>query len=65
VEGVHCGYAGGIGPENVIEILKKIGDVAGETPFWIDMESRVRDDQDRFDITKAESVLDQVHTYLA
>jgi hypothetical protein len=64
-EGVHCGYAGGIGPANVVEILKKIGDVVGETPFWIDMESRVRDESERFDITKVESVLEQVHTYLA
>lgn len=65
VEGVQCGYAGGIGPENVIEILKKVADVAGDTPFWIDMESRVRDEQDRFDLAKVESVLEQVHTYLA
>lgn len=64
VEGVRCGYAGGIGPDNVVEILKKIGDVAGETPFWIDMETKVRDDADKFDIVKVESVLEQVHTYL-
>lgn len=65
VEGVMCGYAGGIGPDNVVEILKKIGDVAGETPFWIDMETKVRDEADRFDISKTEAVLEKVHTYLA
>jgi hypothetical protein len=64
-EGVQCGYAGGIGPDNVVEILKKIGDVVGETPFWIDMETKVRDEADKFDIARVESVLEQVHTYLA
>lgn len=54
--GVCMGYAGGIGPDNVIEVLDAIGDV--EAPFWVDMESGVRDEHDQFDIGKVERVLE-------
>lgn len=39
--GVYTGYAGGLGPENIIEQIEKINDVATED-IWIDMETRVR-----------------------
>lgn len=52
-----CGYAGGIGPDNVLEVLAKI-----DAPrFWIDMESGVRDTFDRFDLDKVRSVLETVY----
>ena len=54
----RIGYAGGIGPENVIEVLGGIGPVGDGT--WIDMESRVRDAEDRFDLNKVWVVLDKV-----
>jgi hypothetical protein len=34
-----CGYAGGLGPFNVIEQVRKIETVCAK-PFWIDMERR-------------------------
>jgi hypothetical protein len=39
--GRYVGYAGGIGPDNVGEVLKSI---AADGPFWIDMESGIRTD---------------------
>lgn len=53
---VKLGYAGGIGPHNVTAVLDQLGDGA---PFWIDMESGVRTD-DQFDLVKVRSVLEQV-----
>lgn len=56
----HCpmvGYAGGINPDNVLETLDRIE----ATNYWIDMESGVRDSQDRFDLSKVESVCQKVY----
>jgi phosphoribosylanthranilate isomerase len=39
--GRPVGYAGGIGPDNVVDIIKRIN-AAG--PYWIDMESKIRTD---------------------
>lgn len=56
----RCGFAGGITPENVRDV---IGAVAAKNEtlesIWIDMESGVRTD-DKFDLDKVESVLDSV-----
>ena len=46
------GYAGGIGPDNVLSTLKA---VSGAGPYWIDMESNVRTD-DVLDLDKCEMV---------
>jgi len=50
--GTFCGYAGGIGPENVAEVLENIG---VQHRFWIDMESGVRTD-DWLDLDKCAAV---------
>lgn len=42
IEGVSCGYAGGISPENIKDQIKKVLSVAGDRPFWMDMETHVR-----------------------
>lgn len=56
-----CGYAGGIGPDNVLEILTKIGHThPHDKEFWIDMEWNVRTN-DFLDLDKCESVLKQVY----
>lgn len=47
-----CGYAGGIGPENVISVVDQI---AADGPYWLDMESGVRTG-DVFDLDKCEAV---------
>jgi hypothetical protein len=51
------GYAGGIGPANVLEVIEQI-DAAG--PYWIDMESKVRTD-DRFDLGLCRRVCELVY----
>lgn len=59
---VDLGYAGGIGPDNVQQVLDQIREAnGGELPFgtWIDMESGARDGNDRFSLDKVESVLRQ------
>lgn len=55
------GYAGGLGPETVKEQLKRIEDVVGDGIIWIDMETRIRSEDDRqFDLNKCRRVLDIV-----
>lgn len=52
--GLRLGYAGGIKPSNVLQVLKDIGPV--DAPFWLDMESGVRTD-DKFDLGLVREVL--------
>lgn len=55
-EVVPCGYAGGIGPDNVADVMKRLGDVTGDVLVWTDMESslrEIRDGKDCFSITKS------------
>jgi hypothetical protein len=57
---MYHGYAGGLGPDNLAEQIPLIGAAASqrECPFWIDMETRVRSDNDRqFDLEKVERCL--------
>ena len=61
---IPCGYAGGIGPDNIASILESVIDqtenITGSKPVWIDMESSLRVarsdrlvlDQDVFSIDK-------------
>lgn len=55
--GVHIGYAGGIGPDNVERKLRTLLEHSSDENFWIDMESRVRNSEDWFDLDKVEQVL--------
>lgn len=51
--GELCGYAGGLGPDNLTEQLAAIEAVVGDKPIWIDMETKVRSDNDAvFDMNK-------------
>jgi len=44
---IGCGWAGGLGPENLGEEIPKISTKACKVmDFWIDMETRVRSDDD-------------------
>lgn len=51
------GYAGGIGPHNVIAVLAEI-DSSG--PYWIDMETHVRTDE-WLDLAKCRAVLELIY----
>lgn len=57
-----CGYAGGLGPDNLQRELPRIAAAAGSFPYWIDMESKLRDEEDRFSIALAREALDAVLT---
>ena len=62
-----CGYAGGIGPQNVREVLTAVTGAARGMPTWIDMESSLRtmhphsslngDKVDIFDLDKCRSCI--------
>jgi hypothetical protein len=55
---IPVGYAGGLGPDNVVEQLKLIRKSA-QQDFWIDMERRVRtEDDSTLDMTKVRKVLE-------
>lgn len=55
----YHGYAGGLGPDNLAEQIPLIGNAAGETPIWIDMETRVRSENDgQFDLAKVRRCLE-------
>lgn len=55
--GVHIGYAGGIGPDNVEGKLRTLLEYDSCERFWIDMETRVRTDE-WMDLDKVEQVLE-------
>jgi hypothetical protein len=55
-ETVLVGYAGGIGPDNVVQVLSEIN----AHNFWIDMESKIRDTDDWLDLNKCEAVCKQI-----
>lgn len=54
------GYAGGINPENVLDVIEKIETKGKASYYWIDMESGVRTN-DVFDLDKCLSVLEKVY----
>jgi len=53
-----CGYAGGLGPDNLARELPRIQEAAGKDPYWIDMEGKLRGDTDRFDLSRARLCLE-------
>lgn len=55
-----CGYAGGLGPDNLQRELPRIAAAAGSFPYWIDMESKLRDEDDRFSLPLARQALEAV-----
>ena len=64
IERVHCGYAGGFGPDNMRQEMGKVSSAVGTRgPVWIDMESNIRTstpEGDLFDLSKVRSVLGTV-----
>lgn len=57
----EIGYAGGLGPDNVVDELGLIAKSAKDQRFWIDMETKLRTttgDGDKFDLWKCKRVLE-------
>lgn len=53
------GFAGGLGPDNIADELQRIRAVAvGD--WWIDMEGKLRDQDDWFDVSRVRAVLGAV-----
>lgn len=66
LSGVYCGYAGGLGPDNLESELQRIDEVAGVNEIWIDMETKVRSNNDTlFDLEKVERCLEIAKPYVA
>lgn len=61
-----CGYAGGLGPDDLEQTLPQIFAAAqrgqAET-FWIDMESRLKDESGRFSLQRVGRVAETVHQF--
>jgi hypothetical protein len=57
VEFLLCGYAGGLGPDDLHERLQGIERVVGDAEIWIDMETCVRSDN-KLDLEKVRRVLE-------
>jgi phosphoribosylanthranilate isomerase len=60
VKSTFCGYAGGLRPENVADAVNVIGFRTGQR-YWLDMESGVRDEQNRFSVKKCREVCEAVY----
>lgn len=52
-----CGYAGGLSPDNIPKELPRINASAGTSPFWIDCEGRIRDENDQLSIDRCREML--------
>jgi hypothetical protein len=65
--GIYTGYAGGIGPDNVKEVLDNIMELKSDANFWIDMESGLRtmkENSDIFDLDKVTKVIEICKQYM-
>jgi phosphoribosylanthranilate isomerase len=64
-DGFPCGYAGGLGPENVEAQIGRIGALCNK-PFWIDMERNVRwADDSHLDMNAVRKVLQRSAKFVA
>lgn len=58
IPGVKCGYAGGIGPDNIADQMLLVNNITRNVETWVDMETKVRSDGDNlFDMSKVEKCL--------
>ncbi len=57
------GFAGGLGPENICEQFSRIIEQA-KSGYWLDMESKLRDSEDKFSIEKVKEVLNNINARL-
>lgn len=59
---MYCGYAGGLGPDNLQEQLSAVAAAAAasqaETLYWVDMQFSSRGASDRFDLSRGRHCLE-------
>jgi phosphoribosylanthranilate isomerase len=58
-----CGYAGGIDETNVADTITRLGVRYLDKPFWIDLETGARDENNEFDVNKVERILEKASAY--
>jgi hypothetical protein len=63
LDGLACGYAGGLGPENVEQAMPLIAKAASAPGCWIDMETRLRS-EGLFDLDKCRQVLERSEPWI-
>lgn len=61
--GLFVGQAGGIRPENIVEMLAQ-RDPMQTAPYWFDLETGARDEENRFSIPAAEAILQAAAPYV-
>lgn len=60
----RVGYAGGLGPINLAVQLPAMARACPSRAFWVDMESKLRDERDRFDLKVCAQVLEQAQGFI-
>ena len=63
IAGALTGYAGGISPQNVIETLETLNQIVQRGYIWIDMESSLRDKNNRFHIEIINLMLAEIQSH--
>jgi len=63
-EGTPCGYAGGLGPDNLSAELEKLKETSKGQEVWVDMESKLRSKSDLFSVGRCEQCMTQARKYL-
>ncbi len=65
IEGMYCGYAGGLSPDNVNEQMDEILIATGDNKTWIDAETHLRSPDNRsFSLYKVEQFLERSKKYV-
>ncbi len=65
IDGIPCGYAGGLSPDNLEDQIRLIEQKAAGQEIWIDMETHVRSNQDQqFDLDKVKRCLEICEAYV-
>ena len=61
-----CGWAGGLNPDNVSEEIKRIEKIAYPSrPFWVSLETGVRNTEGGFDLEKCTRVLEALSSHVS
>lgn len=60
----YCGFAGGLGPDNLENELNKIKQVCKNKTIWIDMESSIRNSDDKIDVEKIKTCIEIVKNFM-
>lgn len=64
LDGKLCGYAGGLGQDNLYQELQSINQSAKGNNVWIDMESNLRNPiTDKFDLEKVELAINAIFMF--